>query len=214
MSLLNFNYSDNNYSKEYLNGIKNDVFTRMDKNGNSDGKITVNEAYKDLDIGSLLSGLNKGSSEALENAMSHFENSKTEEAIKAQDKAKEVLAKYAGSDGEFSSKEWADFLNGNEWNAVLDAYHSSSNFSKIEMGWIENSSHSVKDGVVSKGAVKAGLLNDLSRKNINIDTTGIEALIDKYAGEDGMFTVEEYTKLKNDKQYKEFLNKYHVVPFD
>ena len=45
MSLLNFNYSDNNYSKEYLNGIKNDVFTRMDKNGNSDGKITVNEAY-------------------------------------------------------------------------------------------------------------------------------------------------------------------------
>ena len=66
----------------------------------------------------------------------------------------------------------------------------------------------------SKGAVKAGLLNDLSRKNINIDTTGIEALIDKYAGEDGMFTVEEYTKLKNDKQYKEFLNKYHVVPFD
>ena len=36
--------------------------------------------------------------EALENAMSHFENSKTEEAIKAQDKAKEVLAKYADVD--------------------------------------------------------------------------------------------------------------------
>ena len=33
--------------------------------------------------------------EALEGAMAHFENSKTEEAIKAQDKAKEVLAKYA-----------------------------------------------------------------------------------------------------------------------
>lgn len=201
MGLLNFNYSDNNYSKEYLNGIKNDVFTRMDKNGNSDGKITVNEAYKDLDIGSLLSGLKKGSSEY--NRLNGLTSN-----------ISQVLAKYAGSDGEFSSKEWADFLNGNEWNAVLDAYHSSSNFSKIEMGWIENSSHSVKDGVVSKGAVKAGLLNDLSRKNINIDTTGIEALIDKYAGEDGMFTVEEYIKLKNDKQYKEFLNKYHVVPFD
>ena len=33
--------------------------------------------------------------EALEGAMAHIENSKTEEAIKAQDKAKEVLAKYA-----------------------------------------------------------------------------------------------------------------------
>ena len=33
--------------------------------------------------------------EALEGAIAHFENSKTEEAIKAQDKAKEVLAKYA-----------------------------------------------------------------------------------------------------------------------
>ena len=33
--------------------------------------------------------------EALEGAMAHFENSKTEEAVKAQDKAKEVLAKYA-----------------------------------------------------------------------------------------------------------------------
>ena len=32
--------------------------------------------------------------EALEGAMAHFENSKTEEAVKAQDKAKEVLAKY------------------------------------------------------------------------------------------------------------------------
>lgn len=201
MGLLNFNYSDNNYSKEYLSSIKNDVFTKMDKNGNSDGKITVNEAYKDLNIGSLLSGLKKGSSEY--NRLNGLTSN-----------ISQVLAKYAGADGEFSSKEWADFLNGNEWNAVLDAYHSSSNFAKIEMGWIENSKHSVKDGAVSKVAVKAGLLNDLSRKNINIDTTEIEALVDKYAGDDGMFTVEEYTKLKNDKQYKEFLDKYHVVPFD
>jgi pyruvate-ferredoxin/flavodoxin oxidoreductase len=33
--------------------------------------------------------------EALENAMAHFENSKTPEAIEAQNKAKEVIAKYA-----------------------------------------------------------------------------------------------------------------------
>ena len=32
--------------------------------------------------------------EALQNAISHFDNSKTDEAVKAQDKAKEVLAKY------------------------------------------------------------------------------------------------------------------------
>ena len=85
MGLLNFNYSDNNYSKEYLNGIKNDVFTRMDKNGNSDGKITVNEAYKDLDIGSLLSGLKKGSSEY--NRLNGLTSN-----------ISQVLAKYAGSD--------------------------------------------------------------------------------------------------------------------
>jgi pyruvate-ferredoxin/flavodoxin oxidoreductase len=36
--------------------------------------------------------------EALEGAMAHFENSKTEEAVAAQNKAKEVLAKYADVD--------------------------------------------------------------------------------------------------------------------
>lgn len=36
--------------------------------------------------------------EALEGAMANFDNSKTEEAVKAQDKAKEVLAKYADCD--------------------------------------------------------------------------------------------------------------------
>ncbi|MBR2386525.1 pyruvate:ferredoxin (flavodoxin) oxidoreductase [bacterium] len=36
--------------------------------------------------------------EALEAAIAHFDNSKTEEAVKAQDKAKEVLAKYSDID--------------------------------------------------------------------------------------------------------------------
>ena len=36
--------------------------------------------------------------EALEGAMAHFDNSKTEEAVAAQNKAKEVLAKYADKD--------------------------------------------------------------------------------------------------------------------
>ena len=40
--------------------------------------------------------------EALEGAMTNWDNSKTEEAVKAQDKAKEALAKYA---------DVAEFLN-------------------------------------------------------------------------------------------------------
>ena len=42
--------------------------------------------------------------EALEGAMAHFDNSKTEDAVKAQDKAKEVLAKYADVDCEDLAK--------------------------------------------------------------------------------------------------------------
>ena len=42
--------------------------------------------------------------EALEGAMAHFENSKTEEAVAAQNKAKEVLAKYADVDCEDLAK--------------------------------------------------------------------------------------------------------------
>ncbi len=42
--------------------------------------------------------------EALEGAMAHFDNSKTEEAVAAQDKAKEVLAKYADVDCEDLAK--------------------------------------------------------------------------------------------------------------
>lgn len=201
MGFLNINGSDGSYPKEYLDHIKNETFKRMDAKGNNDSKVTVNEAYKDLDIGSMLSGLKKGSPEY--NKL----NGLTSNVL-------EILAKYAGKDGKFSPEEWAAFLNGNEWRAVIDTYHSSSNFAKIEMDWVDNSRNSINDGKVTKGEVKVGILNNLAGKNINVDTTGIEALIDKYAGDDGTFTVEEYMKLKNDKQYKEFLNKYNITPFE
>ena len=191
----------NKYPQQYLNEI-NDVLTnRMDGNGDKkDGKVTVSEAYNDLNIGSLLSGLKEGSNEY--------------NMLKAlTDKIPETLKKYAGSDGIFQAEEWADFLNGNEWGAVIDQYHSSSNFSKIEMGWIDNTKGMIPDGSVTKGEVKVGLLNKVIAINPNFDTTRIENLVDKYAGEDGTFTVEEYTAMKNDPEYKAFLNQFRVVPF-
>ena len=191
----------NQYSQQYLNEIKDVLTNRIDGNGGEkDGKVTVNEAYNDLNIGSLLSGLKEGSDEY--------------NKLKAlTDKVPEALAKYAGSDGIFQAEEWADFLNGEEWGVVLDQYHSSSNFAQLEMKWIDNTRGMFNDGKVTKGEVKVGLLNKVLEINPNFDTTNIEQLIDRYAGEDGTFTVEEYTAMKKDPEYKAFLNQFRVVPF-
>ena len=119
--------NSNNYPKDYLNSIQNDVFKRIDgkeNGGNGDGKISVNEVYNDLNIGSLLNGLAPYSKEYTK--------------LKSlTDNIPAALQKYAGNDGIFTATEWANFLNGNEWDEVLDTYHSSSNFAKIEMGWID-----------------------------------------------------------------------------
>lgn len=197
----------NRYSQEYLNGI-NDVLTnRMDGNGGKkDGKVTGNEAYNDLNIGSLLSGLKEGSNEY--------------NKLKAlTDKVPEALKKYAGTDGIFQAEEWADFLNGNEWGAVLDQYHSSSNFAKIEMGWVDKSKNCFADGQCTKGEVKVGLLNNLDKMKLpliyNKQAIGsrLEAIVDKYAGEDGTFTVAEYTAMKNDPEYKQLIKDFRLSPF-
>ena len=181
----------------YLNDIKNHAFKRMDGAGDKDGKVTIKEALNDLNIGSLLSGQNEAD---------------TAKIKAAADKIPEVLAKYAGEDGTFSAEEWANFLNGNEWGAVLDAWHSSGKDAKLEMSWIDNA-HGYPDKAVTKGEVKVGILNNLLAQNVNIDTTEIEAIIDKYAGEDGTFTHKEYMALREDPAYKEILNKYHVTPW-
>ena len=52
------NVSQPKYDKEYLEEIEKYSLTRMDEEGNKDGKATVDEALNDLDIGSILSGQN------------------------------------------------------------------------------------------------------------------------------------------------------------
>jgi hypothetical protein len=181
----------------------------MDGNvsGKKDGKVTVNEAYKDLQVGSLFADLKEGSQEY--------------NRLKAlTDKIPEALSKYAGKDGVFQAKEWADFLNGKEWGQVLDAYHSSSNFAQLEMKWIDNSKGAYNDGNITKGEVKVGLFNSLEKTKLpaNCDKEAIrnklEDIVEKYVGDDGVFTLEEYTKMKNDPEYKQLLKEYHLYPFD
>lgn len=82
------------------------------------------------------------------------------------------------------------------------------------MGWIDEGSNGItKDQKCTKGEVKAGILNNMQKIDPTVDCSNIENIIDKYAGDDGTFTVEEYTALKNDPVYKAFLKKYHVNPF-
>ena len=198
------NGAGNQYPQSYLDEIKNQAFSRMDSKdngGNGDGRVSTAEALNDLHIGGLLSGLQEGSAE-----YTKLKN--------LTDKIPNVLAKYAGNDGEFSAQEWAEFLNGNEWGEVLDTYHSSSNFSKIEMGWVDKSQNCFADGKCTKGEVKVGILNNMARIAPDVDCSHIEEIIDKYAGEDGTFTVAEYTAMKNDPEYKAFLKQYHVTPFE
>lgn len=185
------------WDSAYLKGIQNETFKRMDGAGNKDGKVTVNEALNDLNIASLLSGQNEADAAKIK---------------AAAEKIPEVLAKYAGQDGEFTAEEWANFLNGQEWGTVLDAWHSSGKDAKLEMNWIDNA-HGIPDKAVTKGEVKVGILNNLLARGVDIDTTEIEAVIDKYAGEDGIFTHKEYMALREDPAYKDIVNKYGVTPW-
>lgn len=184
------------YDKEYLEDIEKIAFSRMDEAGNGDGKITVDEAFKDLDIGSLLSGQNLSDIAQI--------------AYQAKDIEK-VLEEYAGDNGEFSAEEWADFLNGEEWGGVLDAWHSSGKKAELEMSWIDKAG--IEDGKTTKGEVKVGLIQNLDANGIDIDTTDLEALVDKYAGKDGTFSKSEYKKLMNDPIYKAYREIYNITPW-
>lgn len=188
------------FSQDYLNSIKNEAFPRIDSKdryGNGDGKITVDEVYKDLEIGRLFYGLKEDSDE--------YNRLKT-----YTDRIPEAIVEYSGEDEEFTPEEWAKFLNGEEWGDVIDAYHSSSNFAQLEMGWIDN--QGIQDGILGKGEVKVGILNNIAQSGRKFDTTEIEAIVDKYAGDDGIFSVEEYTALKNDETYSTFLKENCVSP--
>lgn len=189
----------NEYPKGYLDAIENETFKRIDKErGNDDEKIQINEVLTDLNIPSLLSGQSQKDAAKLS---------------KLTQNLPEILAKYAGDDGVFSAQEFADFINGAEWSAVMDAWHASTGKAKMEMQWIDAAQTSFHDGHVTKVEVKAGILNDLAYQGIDVDTQQIEALIDKYAGEDGTFTLEEYQKMKQDPKYKAFIEQYNVAPW-
>jgi len=184
------------WDSSYLNGIKNEVFTRMDQAGNGDGKVTIDEAFEDLDIGSLLSGQSKEDCEKIFGAAQNIND---------------VLAEYAGADGIFSPEEWAEFLNGDEWGSVMDAWHSSGKKAELEMNWIDDAH--IKDGKVTKGEIKVGIFNNIISKNQNIDTKELEDIIDKYAGDDGTFSKEEYMKLRQDPLYNEITNQFGALPW-
>lgn len=193
------NTVNNKYPSSYLKDIENNALKRMDNTengGNGDGKVSVDEALADLNIASLINGQNQKDAKAISVASSDI---------------LEVLTQYAGEDGIFDAQEWAEFLNGEEWNEVIEAYNSSGKKAEIEMNWVDN--RGIKDGKTTKGEVKVGILNNLQDNGYHIDTTEIEALIDKYAGNDGTFTLEEYQKMKSDKKYQEFIEKYNVTPW-
>ena len=181
------------FSQNYLADIKNITFNRMDSSkngGNGDGQVDINEAFNDLDIGSLLSGQN------LEDSF---------KIMKAAENIGDALSEYAGEDSIFSEEEWANFINGDEWGSVLDAWHNSSKKAELEMRWIDNAH--IEDGNVTKGELKVGIYNNLWKQGLDISTDSIESLIDEYAGDDGIFTEEEYMALKQDDEYKSFVEK-------
>ena len=193
------NTVSNQYPKSYLKDIEDNTLKRMDsaKNGgNGDGKVSVDEALTSLNIESYLDGQNEKDAKAIS---------------KASENILEVLTQYAGEDGIFDAQEWADFLNGEEWDKVIEAYNSSGKKAQKEMEWVDNSG--IKDGKTTKGEIKVGILNNLQDKGYRVDTTEIEALIDKYAGDDGTFTLEEYQKMKSDEKYQEFIEEYNVSPW-
>ena len=190
-----------NYPKEYLDSIKNSAFKRMDAKeygGNGDGKISTEEAYNSLNINSLFSNQKKGSEEY--NKLKIYAG-----------KIPETIKKYAGDDEEFSAEEWAQFINGDEWGQVLDIYHSSSGRAIQEMKWIDEAG--IQDGSTTKGEIKVGIFNKLANTGKNIDTSEIELIIDDYAGDDGTFTVEEYMALKEDAEFKAFLEEHGIQPY-
>jgi len=186
----------------YLDSV-NEAMNDNDKTfGNGDGKFTVDEAYASLDIGNLLNGQNEQDAEKIQTAAQNI---------------KQTLAEYAGDDGVFSTVEWANFINGKEWGDVLDAWHSSGKKAQMEMNWTDEAG--IQDGKMTKGEVKAGILNNIAylqsqgELSSSVDTTEIEALIDEYAGDDGVFTLEEYQNLRKNSKYKKFTFELGVTPW-
>ena len=178
------------------------ALNRIDSNG--DGKVTVDEALNNLDIGSMLSGLDEKSKEY-------------KKLKRLTDKIPKALEKCAGDDGIFQAEEWENFLKGKKWAKVTKAYQSSSNYISAEMSQIDQSCQA--DGNCTTDEVKAVIINAIKTINPDADCSKIEKwekiekIIDKCAGDDGIFTPEEYAKLKNKSKYAKFLKKYNIESF-
>ena len=208
-----------NYSLDYLNDIKKNQLDKGDlkeNGGDGDGNLSVNEAFNNLALDSVFNHLSgDGAEEKLNGIKSNVGN---------------VLAKYAGDDGNFSAQEYADFLNGDEWNSVLswldevdNAFYGEVETQKDalklsqdekqelrqEMNFIEQDYYN--DGVLSKGEFTVHILNDLFQRGVDVDTSEIETLIDKYAGKNGSFGAKEYYLLKQDETFKNFLQNTNTI---
>ena len=206
------------YDAGYLKSIKDVAFKRMDNAGTKDGKISVEEAYKDLDIGFMLEG---------QNATDTFKIASSTSDIP------EVLKKYAGKDGEFSAKEWANFLNGDEWGEALEAWHSSEKMAELEKDWAEAENlyyqeiedvafkrmdaYGNKDGKITIDEALADLdIASLLEDQSAIDTikifssaSKIPEALEKYAGGDGEFSAKEWASFLNGDEWGEVLDAWH-----
>lgn len=101
------------YSPDYLKAIRENLVNNADGNGGrKDGRITLRESYNSLDVGSLFSGLEKGSFEY--NRLGHYAS-----------KIPAALQKYAGDDGTFTVEEYTALKNNKVYKNFLDQYNVS-----------------------------------------------------------------------------------------
>lgn len=174
--------------------------------GDDDGNMEIDEALSDLDIGHMLSGFDGDSKEY-------------KKLKKLTDKIPKALEKCAGDDGILQPDEWEKFLKGKAWGKVLKTYHSTSDYIISEMDMIDHLETSKTDGKCTKDEVKAMITDSVKAADPDFDSSTnkkfkkIEKIIDKFAGDDGIFTAEEYAKLKNKSKYAKFVKEYNIEPF-
>lgn len=202
------------YGAAYLQGCDTKLKWIDKQFGNRDGKVSTEEMKADFQR------LHNGILNAQDYAM------KKEPACRAQaaqdksdlnsaySKIPKLIEKYAGADKVFSGQECANLINSKEWNAYLNVWHNSVGDANIEMEWID-SAH-IKDGRTTKGEVKVGLFNSIAKdapKLANKLMSKIDNLVEKYVGDDGVFSIKEYMQMKNDPEYKQMELKTGMYPW-
>jgi hypothetical protein len=108
------------------------------------------------------------------------------------------LAYYALANS--ATEEWADFINGKEWGAVLDLFHSLKNSAKTE-----------KSGAILKKIDNTEILKKDEKQVIK---DKLKAIAKRYAGRDYRFTIMEYNVMLNDLEYQALKNKLNQLNQD